>query len=246
MDRVLTDDPRRTREQFSSIAIGVAQAVLILLIATVLARPLRGCLRRRLARTLAPEYARRTAQNLVEAGIFGVALPLILNLMGVSVIWTTLLAAVGRSTLVVAMGLQDVFQRLVAGGFIHFECSYNVGDHIKFSVHDVEGTVAEIAFRTTVIRTDDGTRVVTPNWFIFTQAVDDYSPERAVLSDVTAPATGGSLARRQTCGQSSMQRSPMCPGSLLYPTSWSRQASSTSACRSGSRRNPESAHRRST
>jgi small conductance mechanosensitive channel len=189
MDRVLTDELRWALEQFISIAIGVAQVALILLIATVFARLLRGRLRHRLARTLAPENAKRMVENLVAVGIFGVALTLILTLMGVT--WTTLLTAVGLSTLVVALGLQGVLQSLVAGGFILFERPYNVGDHIKFSVHDIEGTVEEIAFRTTVIRTDDGTRVVTPNSFIFTQAVANYSPERAILTIVTAHGTGG-------------------------------------------------------
>ena len=189
MDRVLTDELHKALEQFISIAIGMAQVVLILLIATVLARLVRGRLRHRLARTLAPENAKRMVENLVAVGIFGVALTLILSLMGVT--WTTLLTAVGLSTLVVALGLQAVLQSLVAGGFILFERPYNVGDHIKFSGHDVEGTVEEIAFRTTVIRTDDGTRVVTPNSFIFTQAVANYSPERAILTIVTAHGTGG-------------------------------------------------------
>jgi hypothetical protein len=189
MDRVLTDELREALEQFISIAIGMAQVVLILLIATVLARLVRGRLRHRLARTLAPENAKRMVENLVAVGIFGVALTLILTLMGVT--WTTLLTAVGLSTLVVALGLQGVLQSLVAGGFILFERPYNVGDYIKFSVHDIEGTVEEIAFRTTVIRTEDGTRVVTPNSFIFTQAVANYSPERAILTIVTAHGTGG-------------------------------------------------------
>jgi hypothetical protein len=111
-----------------------------------------------------------------------------LTLWGVT--WTTLLTAIGVSTLVVALGLQGVLQSLVAGIFILFERPYNVGDHVAFSGQDVEGTVEEIALRSTVIRAEDGTRVVAPNSFIFSQAVLNRSPDRAVLTIVTVHGAG--------------------------------------------------------
>jgi hypothetical protein len=164
------------------------QAVIVLVGAAFAARAIRRPVRRRLAATLAPENAKRILENTVTLGTYGAAATLLLTLWGVT--WTTLLTAIGVSTLVVALGLQGVLQSLVAGIFILFERPYNVGDHVAFSSQDVEGTVEEIALRTTVIRADDGTRVVAPNSFIFTQAVLNRSPDRAVLTIVTVHGAG--------------------------------------------------------
>ena len=74
--------------------------------------------------------------------------------------------------------------------FILFERPYNVGDKITYSGEDVEGTVEEIALRTTVIRADDGTRVVAPNSFVLTKAIANHSPDRAVITIVTVHGAG--------------------------------------------------------
>jgi hypothetical protein len=184
----LREDFQRALEQFVSIGLGLVEAVIVLLGAAVVARALRRRIGRRLVSTLAPENAKRIVENAVTLGIFGAAATLLLTLWGAT--WTTLLTAVGLSTLVVALGLQGVLQSLVAGVFILFERPFNVGDRVKFSNHDVEGTVEEIALRTTVIRTEEGTRVIAPNSFVFSQAVLNYSPDRAALTIVTVHGAG--------------------------------------------------------
>ena len=188
MGDTLREDFNHAIEQFIAIGFGLLEAVVVLLGAAVVARALRRRIGRRLAATLAPENAKQLAENAVTLGVFGAAVTLLLTLWGVT--WTTLLTAVGLSTLVVALGLQGVLQSLVAGVFILFVRPFNVGDHVAFSIHGLEGTVEEIALRTTVIRTDDGTRVVAPNSFIFTQAVLNYSPDRAILNIVTVHGAG--------------------------------------------------------
>jgi hypothetical protein len=182
-------DLRDALGQFLSIGFHLLEAIVVLFGAALVARALRRLVRRRLAATLAPENAKRIAENVVTLGVYGVAATLLLTFWGVT--WTTLLTAVGLSTLVVALGLQGVLQSLVAGIFILFERPFNVGDHVGFSVHDVEGTVEEISLRTTVIRAAEGRRVVVPNSFVLTQAVANYSPDRAVLTIVTVHGVGG-------------------------------------------------------
>jgi small-conductance mechanosensitive channel len=177
-------------EQSVSIGLSLLGAVIVFLGAALLVRLLRSPVRRRLAATLAPENAKRLVENGVALGIYGAAATLLLTLWGVT--WTWLLTAVGLSTLVVALGLQGALQSLVAGIFILFERPYNIGDLVRFSNHDIEGTVEEIALRTTIIRAEDGTRVVAPNSFVFTQAVINHSPDRAVLTIITVHGAGGS------------------------------------------------------
>src|SRR5918995_5764059 len=182
-------DLRHALGQFLSIGFHLLEAIVVLFGAALVARALRRLVRRRLAATLAPESAKRIAENVVTLGVYGVAATLLLTFWGVT--WTTLLTAVGLSTLVVALGLQGVLQSFVAGIFILFERPFNIGDHVSFSVHDVEGTVEEISLRTTVIRAVEGRRVVVPNSFVLTQAVVNYSPDRAVLTIVTVHGVGG-------------------------------------------------------
>lgn len=188
MDGSLREDLHHAVEQFVSIGLGLVEAIVVLVCAAVVARALRHRVGRRLEATLAPENAKQIVENAVTLGVFGTAVTLLLTFWGVS--WTALLTAVGLSTLFVALGLQGVLQSLVAGVFILFERPFNVGDHIKFSNHDIDGTVEEIALRTTIIRSPEGTRVVAPNSFVFTQAVLNYSPDRAVLTIVTVHGAG--------------------------------------------------------
>ncbi len=188
MGGTVKEDLYAALEQFLAIGIGLLQAVAVLLGAAVVARALRRRMGRRLAPTLAPENAKQLAENAVTLGVFGAAVTLLLTLWGAT--WSALLTAIGLSTLVVALGLQSLLQSLVAGVFILFERPFNVGDRVKYSGHDVEGTVEEIALRSTVIRTEDGIRVVAPNSFIFTQAVLNYSPDRTALTIVTVHGAG--------------------------------------------------------
>lgn len=202
-------------EQFIRIGLGLLEAVAVLCGAALLSRTVRRRVERRLAATLAPENAKQLTENAVTFGIFGAAATLLLALWGVT--WTTLLTAVGLSTLVVALGLQGVLQSLVAGVFVLFERPFNVGDRIAFSVHGLEGTVEEIALRTTIIRTTDGTRVVAPNSFIFTQAILNYSPDRATLNIVTVHGAGTTGRTVQETQEMVEQALADVPGLTTHP-----------------------------
>jgi Mechanosensitive ion channel, beta-domain len=189
MGGALWEDIKDAIEQTLSFGIDVLKAVLILLGAAIIARILRRYVRSRMVGTVTAENARRIVENAVTLAVYLAAVTLLLTLWGAT--WSTLLTAIGVSTLFVALGLQGVLQSLVAGIFVLFERPYNVGDHIAFTGHAFDGTVEEIALRTTIVRTSDGTRVVAPNSFNFSQAVMNFSPERAVLIVVTVHGAGG-------------------------------------------------------
>jgi small-conductance mechanosensitive channel len=183
MDDSVRDNLARALEQVISIGLGLVEAAIVLLGAALAARALRHRIASRLVSTLAPENTKRIIENAVTFCTFGAAATLLLTLWGAT--WATLLTAIGLSTLVVALGLQGVLQSFVAGVLILFERPFNIGDRVKFSVHGVEGTIEEITLRTTIIRTDSGSRVIAPNSFVFTQAVLNLSPDRTVLTIVT-------------------------------------------------------------
>jgi small conductance mechanosensitive channel len=188
MEGELRDNFRHATEQFIQIGFGLLQAIIVFFIASIVARALRRLVRSRLEPTLAPANTKHIVEDLVTFGVFGGAATLLLALWGVT--WTTLLTAIGLSTLVVALGLQSVLQSLIAGVFILFERPFSVGDHVSFSIHEIGGTVEEITLRTTVIRAEDGTRIVAPNTFVLTHAVINFSPDRAMLTIIRVHGAG--------------------------------------------------------
>ena len=180
---------RTAFEQLATLGYGLMQAAVVFFIAALLIRALRRLVRRQLKPRLAPDNVKRIVENFVTIAVLGCSATILLTHWGVT--WTTLLTAIGLSTLVVALGLQSMLQSLVGGIFILFERPYSVGDHISYSVHRVGGTVEEIAWRTTVVRDDEGARIVVPNSLALTNAVINRSPERAVLTIVTVHGAGG-------------------------------------------------------
>src|SRR4051812_24844557 len=122
MDASLSEDLHRALAQFFAIGVGLVETILILLGAAVIARTLRRRVGNRLSATLAPENAKQLSENAVTFGTFVAAVTLLLTFWGVT--WSTVLATIGLSTLVVALGLQGVLQSLVAGVFILFERPY--------------------------------------------------------------------------------------------------------------------------
>jgi hypothetical protein len=184
----LSEDIRNALHQFVSIGIGLVEMAIIFVCASILVRAIRRPVRRRLSSTLIPENAKRIAENAVAFGVYVAAATLLLTFWGVT--WTTLLTAIGISTLFVAFGLQGLLQSLVAGILILFERPYNVGDRITYAGEHVEGTVEEIALRTTVVRADDGSRVVAPNSFALNKAIANHSPDRAVVTIITVHGAG--------------------------------------------------------
>jgi hypothetical protein len=194
----LRETLRTALELVFALGIAVAQAAFVFFLVAVLARALRRAIRRWLQPALAPGNVKRLVENLVTFALYGVGATILLTYWGVT--WSTLLTAIGLSTILVALGLQSMLQSLIGGLFILFERPFSVGDHISYSVHRVSGTVEEIALRTTVVRDEEGARVVVPNSLALTNAIINNSPERAVLTIVRVSGAGGDgRTAEETC-----------------------------------------------
>lgn len=74
-----------------------------------------------------------------------------------------LLASSGIIAVVVGLASQEAASNLVAGGMILFSRPYNIGDYIVIKDHDIQGTVVDITFRQTIIRTLNNTTLIIPN-----------------------------------------------------------------------------------
>lgn len=80
-----------------------------------------------------------------------------------------IVALLGLGSVAVGFAFQDIFKNFLAGIILLLQQPFRLGDQIV--VADYEGTVEEIALRSTQIRTYQGEEVVIPNSIVFTSMV---------------------------------------------------------------------------
>jgi small conductance mechanosensitive channel len=87
--------------------------------------------------------------------------------------WTAVLASLSVVTLAFGLALQDLLKNFVAGVYILLEQPFKIGDQVV--VKGVGGAVEGVDIRTTVLRTEEGLRVLVPNNVVFTEIVTNRS-----------------------------------------------------------------------
>lgn len=80
-----------------------------------------------------------------------------------------IIGLLGLSSVAVGFAFQDIFKNFLAGVLLLLQEPFRIGDQII--VDGYEGTVEEIAIRSTQILTYQGERIVLPNAMVFTNAV---------------------------------------------------------------------------
>jgi len=106
----------------------------------------------------------------------------VVQLLGYSV--SSILAGMGIGGLAVALALQDTLGNFFGSIFIFMDRPFSIGDMVK--IGNVEGTVEQIGFRSTRIRTWPATLVCMPNKTVAEATIDNWSrmPKRRVLQTV--------------------------------------------------------------
>lgn len=184
--RTLLDD---ALDQLVELGFGLVEAIVLFGLAYSVARLVRRPITRRLSRAALPDNTRVLIERAIPFAIYVAAATLLFSLWGLT--WSGLIAAIGVGTIAVGLGLQIVLQSFAGGVVILFERPYAVGDRITFVGQNIEGRVEDITFRSTVLRTDNGDRVITPNALIFTTSVINRSPDRPVRTVVTVTGVRG-------------------------------------------------------
>lgn len=85
-----------------------------------------------------------------------------------------IIAGLGLFGVAVALGAQDLFKNLISGFIILVEKKFQIGDVI-FLEGEVEGTVEDIGFRSTLIRKFNTELVSTPNFLFSEKKITNYS-----------------------------------------------------------------------
>lgn len=116
-------------------------------------------------------------RSLSTALIYGAALILMLDVIGISVI--PVIAGAGVLGLAIGFGAQSVVEDLLRGVFMLAEDQFGVGDRIE--VGSVNGYVERVTLRTTVIRDSTGTLWHVPNSEIDWVANEAQDSSRATV-----------------------------------------------------------------
>lgn len=148
---------------------GIVLALVVLLVTQFAAN---------LARKATRKVAQRTLNSLslqsllvhtafVATWVGGIILACILAFPGFSL--ASVVALLGLGSVAIGFAFQDIFKNFLAGVLLLLQEPFSLGDQIIVS--DFEGTVEEIALRSTQIRTYGGEQVVMPNSIVFTSPV---------------------------------------------------------------------------
>lgn len=107
--------------------------------------------------------------SLARWGVLVVAFFLALTVLLPSLNPGDLVAGLGISSVAVGFAFKDILQNLLSGILILVQRPFRVGDRIAAAGH--EGRVEDIQTRATVVRTDDGRKVLIPNAAVYTSVV---------------------------------------------------------------------------
>lgn len=78
-----------------------------------------------------------------------------------------LIAGLGITSVAIGFAFQNILQNFFAGLLLLWQKPFGIGDEIKCK--EFEGTVEDIAIRTTLLRTYTGERIFIPNGLLFTE-----------------------------------------------------------------------------
>jgi len=161
-------DPVALRDTVLDYAVRTLWAVVVVVIALVLARAVRGTTMRQLTRHRAHANATILLGNLAQLGVIvvGVLVVLAIYTQGAFGWILTSFSVVG---IVIGLSLQDILRNFFAGLWVLVERPFRIGDAIDVSGYT--GVVEEISFRTTQLRTADGREVIVPNGDFMTKPV---------------------------------------------------------------------------
>jgi small conductance mechanosensitive channel len=180
-------DPAVVRDNLLDYGARTFWALVVAVVALLVARAVRGVTMRALARNRAQANVTVLLGNLAQLTVItiGVLLILAIYTQGAFGWILTSFSVVG---IVIGLSLQDILKNFFAGVWVLVERPFRIGDSIE--VTGYSGTVEEISFRTTQLRTDDGREVIVPNGTFMTSAVVNLSrfPTRRASAWLILPA----------------------------------------------------------
>jgi small-conductance mechanosensitive channel len=153
----------------------------------------RRVLEKLLARTTLDINMQNAFAMLMQYGIVGIGIVIILNTAGIEM--TALTVVAGALGLGLSLGLQTIAKNVAGGVMILIERPIRIGDRVQIGT--TVGDVTHIALRATTIRNDDRIDVIVPNSDFMDQRVSNwtYSTRDVILNVPIAVSTDNDLSQ---------------------------------------------------
>ncbi len=191
-------DPIVLRESLVDYTARTFWALIVAVLTLLIARAIRVSAMRALTRYRAQANVTVLLGNLSQLAVITV------GALGVLAIYTGgafgwILTSFSVVGIVIGLSLQDILKNFFAGVWVLVERPFRIGDTIE--VAGYTGTIEEISFRTSQLRTVDGRQVIVPNGTFMTSAVVNLTrfPTRRATAwlvlDAAAPAVTADAVR---------------------------------------------------
>jgi small conductance mechanosensitive channel len=132
--------------------------------------------------------------RLAQTTIAGLGFLIAVSVVAPSFQAADLIKILGIGSVAIGFAFQNILQNFLAGVLLLLQEPFRLGDLI--SVTGIEGNVADIQARATVVTTREGRDVIIPNAIIFTNPVavghSDANPEQLTTRIVNHAHTGRS------------------------------------------------------
>jgi len=155
-------------------------AALIILVGLFIARIISNWVERWLMNSKVDDTLSIFLSRLVRFSLYAVLVVTALTALGVPT--TSLIAIVGGASLAIGLALQDSLSNIASGVLIIFLRPYAVGDFVEIS--EQKGTVTEVGFFHTHIRTPDFKLLLIPNSDVMDGNIINYSDFDYVRADM--------------------------------------------------------------
>jgi len=192
-------DPETVRANLLDYGGRTFWALLVAIAALLVARVVRAAAMRSLARNRAQASVTILLGNLAQVTV------IVLGILGILAIYTQgafgwILTSFSVVGLVIGLSLQDILKNFFAGIWVLVERPFRIGDTIE--VTGYTGSVEEISFRTTQLRTADGREVIVPNGTFMTSAVVNLTrfPTRRVGAWLVLPGDSSAISAEDVRG----------------------------------------------
>jgi len=158
-------------QQFVEHLPALVGALIALAIFILAGHILRGLTRRGLERR-DPTLAHMLA-DLVHAImiVFGVLVACWITFPSID--FSAIFTSLGLTGLILGIALRDLIENFVSGMLILWRRPFKIGDQIRTSSY--QGIVEAVNFRSTILKTADGTQVYIPNGSMFTKPLENVS-----------------------------------------------------------------------
>lgn len=176
-------------EGFVQMMPEIAAAVLVLLAFVVLARVVRGGVRRLMDRATSHGPVKSLLAKAAYLAVLAAGVFVALGILQLEKTVTSLLAGVGILGLALGFAFQDIAENFIAGILITVRRPFTDGDLVE--TNGFLGHVEDVDLRTTHIRTLQGQLVRVPNGEVFGNPLTNYSQARERRVDLACGVSYG-------------------------------------------------------